>query len=64
MPKDDLTLGVRLPASLVKRIDAHLARIAKEGPMGAKLSRSDAVRNLLVKALDAAENRKSAKLTR
>ncbi len=47
-------LGFRLPADLVKRIDAYAARIATENP-GLEVTRALAVKALLTQALDAIE---------
>lgn len=44
-------LGIRLPRSLVRRLDAYAEYLQKARP-GAKLSRSEAFRTLLVEALD------------
>jgi hypothetical protein len=55
---DDVQLGTRIPRALLKRVDAHLERLKKEGTAGAKFSRSDAVRNLLTVALDSLEKRR------
>jgi hypothetical protein len=49
-----LGLGFRLPADLVKRIDAYAARIASENP-GLEVTRALAVKALLTQALDAVE---------
>jgi multisubunit Na+/H+ antiporter MnhE subunit len=43
-------LGVRIPEDLLERIDAASAKLA---PAGATLDRTQTVRVLLVKALDA-----------
>jgi len=45
----------RLPASLVKRLDRHAARLRREQP-GVEVTRADVVRLLLTRALDAAEH--------
>jgi hypothetical protein len=47
-------VGFRLPADLVKRIDAYAARIANENP-GLEITRVVAVKALLTQALDAVE---------
>ena len=47
-------VGFRLPADLVKRIDAYAARIANENP-GLEITRVIAVKALLTQALDAVE---------
>jgi hypothetical protein len=52
---------VRLPASLLKRLDAYAERLREEMP-GPSWKRSDVVRMLLARALDQAEPAKKAKL--
>jgi len=47
-------LALRLPASLIERLDAHAERMRRSTP-GVTLSRADAIRTLLITALDAAE---------
>ena len=47
-------VGFRLPADLVKRIDAYAARIANENP-GLEVTRALAVKALLTQALDVVE---------
>lgn len=47
----DEQIVVRLPGSLVAWIDAHAERMRESIP-GAKFTRADAVRTLLVAALD------------
>lgn len=47
-------IAIRLPLSIVDRIDAHFARIKAENP-GMSVSRSDAMRALLLDGLRAAE---------
>lgn len=49
-----VTVAARLPKSLADRLDAYTNERAREEP-GLRLSRSDAVRVLLIKALGAAE---------
>lgn len=44
------TVSVRLPPELLKAIDAEAARLA---PPGVTLTRSDAVRSLLTRAVNA-----------
>ena len=46
----------RLPLSLLERVDAYAARLARETP-GLNPARADAVRSLLTQALDAVEGR-------
>ncbi len=50
--------GVRLPVTLLERLDALTAKWMADNP-GVSLSRSDAVRMLLVRALNAEEGRES-----
>jgi hypothetical protein len=47
-------VGFRLPADLVKRIDAYAARLSSENP-GLEVTRALAVKALLTQALDALE---------
>jgi hypothetical protein len=49
----DEQLVVRLPAAMMKRLDAYAERLRKEQP-GPTWRRSDVVRKLLAEALDAA----------
>ena len=44
----------RIPADLVKRLDAHATRLSKRNP-GMRVTRADALRTLLLTALDAEE---------
>jgi hypothetical protein len=53
-------LVVRLPGSLLERLDAYAERMRREMP-GPAWKRSDVVRLLLAKALDAAEPTKRGK---
>jgi hypothetical protein len=50
-------VAFRLPKALIKRVDAYAARLEAAQP-GMKVTRTDAVRVLLVRALDAAEQRR------
>lgn len=52
LPDDHLNLGFRVPAALVARVDAYCEQMAA-AMYGHKVSRSDAIRVLLTKALDA-----------
>ena len=45
-------VGFRLPADLVKRIDAYAGRLSSENP-GLEVTRALAVKALLTQALDA-----------
>jgi Arc/MetJ-type ribon-helix-helix transcriptional regulator len=47
-------VAFRLPEEIITRLDRHLERMATQSP-GLVLTRSDAVRVLLLKALDEAE---------
>ena len=47
-------VGFRLPDSMLERIDEYVARLAKVQP-GVGVSRTDAVRALLLRALDVVE---------
>lgn len=44
----------RLPADLLKRLDAHAKRLQRRNP-GLRVTRADAVRQLLLSALEAEE---------
>lgn len=58
MPEDDtLQVGFRMPTDLVKRIDAHAAKLEADRP-GSRVTRSDAIRELLEIALRQTEGRK------
>jgi hypothetical protein len=48
-------VGFRLPADLVKRIDAYAGRLSSENP-GLAVTRALAVKALLTQALDAVES--------
>lgn len=50
MPEPTRQVAFRFPAELVARIDAFAARIADQNP-GLEITRADAVRVLLEKAL-------------
>jgi hypothetical protein len=54
----EVVLTTRYPVETVKRIDAHMKRLAAEAPVGVKLTRADAIRNLIAKALDAADDKR------
>tara|TARA_R110002072_G_scaffold166502_2_gene319745 strand:- start:1145 stop:1318 length:174 start_codon:yes stop_codon:yes gene_type:complete len=47
-------IAIRVEASLLDRVEAHLKRMREQLP-GLKLSRADAIRSLLTQALDASE---------
>ncbi len=49
-PEKTRQVGVRLPVSLLERLDSFAAQLAKETP-GISVSRTDAVRVLLHRAL-------------
>jgi len=51
LPDDALNLGFRVPAALVARVDAYCERM--KSVHGHRVSRSDAIRVLLEKALNA-----------
>jgi hypothetical protein len=44
-------LAIRIPKELLDRIDAHVERLCREIP-GLDLTRTDAVKSLLTRALD------------
>ena len=54
MAENDEQIVIRLPGALVERVDAHVERLRAEQP-GLRITRSDAVRMLLSKALEAVE---------
>ena len=56
----DEQMVVRLPSALLERVDAYAERLRREMP-GPSWKRSDVVRLLLAKALDAAEPTKKGK---
>jgi|CZKU01.1.fsa_nt_gi hypothetical protein len=56
----DEQMVVRLPGALLARVDAYAERLRREMP-GPSWKRSDVVRLLLAKALDAAEPTKKGK---
>ena len=61
---DLLQLAFRLPTDLVRRLDACVERMVASQP-GLTVTRTDAVRVLLIRALDADEAKtKTAKLAR
>lgn len=47
-------LSLRLPTSVIERLDAHVARMA-ERARGVTITRADAIRSLLLDALADAE---------
>jgi hypothetical protein len=57
---NDEQIVVRLPGSLLERLDAHAERMRREVP-GPAWKRSDVVRMLLARALDEAEPPKRGK---
>lgn len=57
VPSEPTTqIAVRLTDRLLARIDRHAKRLGKE-QRGVQYNRTDAVRDLLVRALDAVESR-------
>jgi Arc/MetJ-type ribon-helix-helix transcriptional regulator len=54
---DTQQTAFRLPRSLLKRLDAHVEQLRRAQP-GLNISRADAVRMLLTRALDSIERRK------
>ena len=52
---NDRQVAFRLPSVLVDRLDAYAERLRQENP-GIRVSRADAVRLLLTRALEAVEN--------
>ena len=46
-------IAVRLPETLLRRVDRHVKRLRDRTPLGISVSRADAVRALLIQALDA-----------
>jgi predicted DNA-binding protein len=50
-------VAFRLPASLLKRLDAHAERLRREAPWS-NATRADAARALLTEALEAQEPRR------
>lgn len=50
MPQDS-RVAFRLPADILERVDRYADKLARENP-GMRVSRSDAVRMLLTRALD------------
>jgi len=51
-PEQTYQTAVRLPVSILERVDAYTERMHREIP-GAKFTRTDAIRMLLVQALEA-----------
>lgn len=49
-------LTLKLPATVMRRVEAHMARLTRATP-GMRVTKSDALRSLLVTALDRAENK-------
>lgn len=56
--EDTVSVAVRLPESVLKRLDRHVARMRALLP-GFVPTRADAVRALILEALDRAEGRGS-----
>ena len=50
-------LGVRLSAEVVGRINAHAERMKKANAFALTISQSDALRDLILRGLTAAEDR-------
>ena len=46
-------IAVRLPETLLRRVDRHVKRLRDRTPLGISVTRADAVRALLIQALDA-----------
>lgn len=57
---DTQQTAFRLPRELLKRLDAHVEQLRREQP-GMTISRADAVRVLLGRALDEAERQQKRK---
>ena len=53
-PSTKIALGLRLDAAIVQRLDAHAERLSAVSP-GLTVTRTDAVRVLLIAALDEVE---------
>ena len=49
----DMSLAFRLPPELVARLDAYVDKLKSQNPAGLHVTRGDAARILLTKALDA-----------
>jgi len=49
----DMSLAFRLPPELVARLDAYVDKLTAQNPPGLRVTRGDAARILLTKALDA-----------
>ena len=59
VPSEPTTqIAVRLTDRLLARIDRHAKRLGKE-QRGVQYNRTDAVKDLLVRALDAVENKEA-----
>lgn len=56
---NDSQVAIRLPATIVERVEAHAAKLARQHP-GLVVRRADAFRMLLHAALDDAERDASA----
>lgn len=56
VPTETQQVAFRLPVSLLKRLDAHVARLRKDVP-GMSVSRADAVRVLLSRSLSEEEQK-------
>jgi hypothetical protein len=56
LPKSQEQVAFRLPSELVARVDAYAEAIAATVP-GVRITRADAVRALLTKALDEHDDR-------
>lgn len=54
-------VAVRLPLSVVERVQNHATRIGRRAP-GVRIHRADAFRVLLIEALDQAERRERPEL--
>ena len=46
-------IAIRLPESLLRRVDRHVKRLRERTQLGISVTRADAVRALLIQALDA-----------
>ncbi len=56
---DTRQIAIRLPVMLLDRLQQHVARMRRDNP-GVNVTRADAIRALLIGALDRAEERTSA----
>jgi hypothetical protein len=63
MAEQDEQIVTRAPHALVERLDAFVERLKAEEP-GRRVTRADAIRILLHKALDAEEGPKATKTTK